>query len=75
MFQAQSITKTLTSLATVKLVNAKEIALDEPVNRYLTGLTIPEKSYIAKVPVSFRMLLNHTGGLNKPNADSCCGPK
>ena len=74
LFQAQSITKTLTSLATVKLLAAEEIALDEPVNRYLTGWTIPENDFTKKVPVSFRMLLNHTGGLSNPYPDGCCGP-
>ena len=75
LFQAQSITKTLTALATVKLLAAKQIALDEPVNRYLKGWTIPENNYTAKVQVSFRMLLNHTGALSNPYPDGCCGPK
>ena len=75
LFQAQSITKTLTALATVKLLAAKQIALDEPVNRYLQSWTIPENDYTAKVPVSFRMLLNHTGALSNPYPDGCCGPK
>ena len=75
LFQAQSITKTLTALATVKLLASKQIALDEPVNRYLTGWTIPENNYTATVPVSFRMLLNHTAALSNPYPDGCCGPK
>ena len=75
LFQAQSITKTLTALATVKLLAAKKIALDEPVNRYLTGWTIPENNYTATLPVSFRMLLNHTAALSNPYPDGCCGPK
>ena len=74
LFQAQSITKTLTALATVKLLASRDIALDEPVNRYLKGWTIPENEYTKKVPVSFRMLLNHTGGLSNPYPDGCCGP-
>lgn len=74
LFQAQSITKTLTALATVKLLADNQIALDEPVNRYLKGWTIPENHYTAKVPVSFRMLLNHTGALSNPYPDGCCGP-
>ena len=49
LFQAQSITKTLTALATVKLLAAEEIALDEPVNRYLKGWTIPNNDYTAAV--------------------------
>ena len=74
LFHAQSITKTLTALATVKLLASRDIALDEPVNRYLKGWTIPENEYTQKVPVSFRMLLNHTGGLSNPYPDGCCGP-
>ena len=75
LFTANSITKTLTSLAVVKLLAAKAIALDEPVNRYLKGWKIPENNYTAKVPVSFRMLLNHSAALTTPYPDGCCGPK
>ena len=75
LFQAQSITKTLTALATLKLLATKQIALDEPVNRYLQGWTIPANDHTARVPVSFRMLLNHTAGLSNPYPDGCCGPK
>jgi len=74
LFQAQSITKTLTALATVKLLGGKEIALDKPVNRYLKGWTIPGNDYTAKVPLSFGMLLNHTGAISNPYPDGCCGP-
>ncbi len=75
LFTANSITKTLTSLAVVKLLAVKDIALDEPVNRYLKGWKIPENNYTAKVPVSFRMLLNHSAALTTPYPDGCCGPK
>jgi len=74
LFQAQSITKTLTALATVKLLANQGIALDEPVNRYLKEWSIPENRFTEKVPVSFRMLLNHTAGLSNPYPDGCCGP-
>ena len=75
LFQAQSITKTLTALASVKLLASRGITLDEPVNRYLKDWAIPENSYTARVPVSFRMLLNHTAALSNPYPDGCCGPK
>ena len=75
LFQAQAITKTLTALATVKLLAIKGIALDEPVNRYLEDWTIPENGYTARVPVSFRMLLNHTAALSNPYPGGCRGPK
>ncbi len=75
LFQAQSITKTLTALATVKLLAKEGIALDKPVNRYLKGWSIPENKFTETVPVTFRMLLNHTAGLSNPYPDGCCGPK
>ena len=75
LFQAQSITKTLTALATVKLLAREGIALDEPVSRYLKEWTIPDNKFTETVPVTFRMLLNHTAGLSNPYPDGCCGPK
>ena len=75
LLQAQSITKTLTALATVKLLANQQIMLDEPVNRYLKEWRIPDNSLTERVPVSFRMLLNHTAGLSNPYPDGCCGPK
>ena len=41
LFTANSITKVQTSLAVVKLLADKGIALDEPVNRYLKSWKIP----------------------------------
>ena len=75
LLQAQSITKTLTALATVKLLAENQITLDEPVNRYLKEWRIPDNSLTERVPVSFRMLLNHTAGLSNPYPDGCCGPR
>ncbi|WP_320676200.1 serine hydrolase domain-containing protein [Prochlorococcus sp. MIT 1300] len=75
LFTANSITKTLTSLAVVKLLAEKGIALDEPVNRYLTNWKIPDNSFTKRVPVTFRMLLNHTAALTSPYPTGCCGPR
>lgn len=75
LFTANSITKTLTSLAVVKLLDSKGIALDEPVNRYLKSWKIPKNKFTEKVPVTFRMLLNHTAALTSPYPNGCCGPK
>ena len=75
LFQAQSIAKILTSLAVVKLLNRKGIALDEPVNRYLTNWKIPKNIYTKKVTVTFHQLLNHTAAISDPYPDCSCGPK
>ena len=69
LFQAQSITKTLTSLAVVKTLQSAGISLDEPVNRYLTTWQIPSNTFTERVPVTFRMLLNHTGAISNPYPD------
>jgi CubicO group peptidase (beta-lactamase class C family) len=75
LFLAQSITKTMTALATLKLLAREGIALDEPVNRYLKEWTIPDNKFTEIVPVTFRMLLNHTAGFSNTYPDGCCGPK
>ena len=69
LFQAQSITKTLTSLAVVKTLQRSGISLDEPVNRYLKSWQIPGNDFTERVPVTFRMLLNHTGAISNPYPD------
>ena len=69
LFQAQSITKTLTSLAVVKTLQRAGISLDEPVNRYLKSWQIPSNTFTERVPVTFRMLLNHTGAISNPYPD------
>ena len=69
LFQAQSITKTLTSRAVLKTLQSAGISLDEPVNRYLTTWQIPSNTFTERVPVTFRMLLNHTGAISNPYPD------
>lgn len=75
LFQAASITKTLTAAATLKLLSEKGIAFDEPVNRYLKQWQIPTNQYSKTVPVSFRLLLNHTAAISNPYPDGGYGPK
>lgn len=74
LFQAASITKTLTSAATLKVLENHQIALDEAVNRHLNDWQIPENQYTKKVPVTFRMLLSHTGAISNPYPDGGYGP-
>ena len=74
LFQAASITKTLTSLAALKTLDKHQISLDAVVNDHLTRWQIPSNSFTEQSPISFRMLLNHTGGISNPYPDGCCGP-
>lgn len=62
MFQAASISKPVTALATMDLVERGELQLDVPVNSLLRSWQLPENELTAKRPVTLRMLLSHTGG-------------
>ncbi|MEL7023955.1 MAG: serine hydrolase domain-containing protein [Pseudomonadota bacterium] len=63
LFQAASISKPVTALAALQLVDAGLIELDAPVNDYLTSWQIPSNVFTQEVPVTLRHLLSHTGGL------------
>ena len=56
-FQIASITKALTAVAVLQLVEAGRVALDDPVGRHLSGL--PEAWRL----VTVRQLLAHTSGI------------
>lgn len=61
-FQAASISKTVNALAVLKLAEADELRLDDPVNQRLKSWKLPDNALTAVTPVTIRMLLNHTGG-------------
>jgi CubicO group peptidase (beta-lactamase class C family) len=63
LFQAASISKPLTALAVLHLVQAGKLDLDADVNRYLKTWKIPPNPYIAPAPVTLRELLSHTAGM------------
>jgi D-alanyl-D-alanine carboxypeptidase len=56
-FNLGSVGKMFTAVAVAQLVDAGKIALDDPIGRYVDGLT-PEAS-----AVTVRQLLTHSGGL------------
>jgi CubicO group peptidase (beta-lactamase class C family) len=57
-FRIGSMNKMFTAVATLQLVEAGKLALDDPIGQYLPGY--PNKEVAAKVTV--RHLLTHTGG-------------
>jgi D-alanyl-D-alanine carboxypeptidase len=57
-FRIGSMNKMFTAVATLQLVEAHELALDDPIGKYLPNY--PNKQVAAKVTV--RHLLTHTGG-------------
>lgn len=62
-FQAASISKSLTAMATLSLVQAGKLSLDEDVNQRLRAWKVPENAYTAQHKVTLRGLLSHTAGV------------
>jgi CubicO group peptidase (beta-lactamase class C family) len=60
VFQAGSITKTLTATAAVRLAEAGRLDLDAPVRRYLPELRLADEQVAAAI--TMRDLLSHGGG-------------
>lgn len=71
LFQAGSISKIITALGALMLVEQGKLDLDKPVNYYLNkwrskgkiDWVIPENEFTKETPVILRMLLSHRAGL------------
>jgi CubicO group peptidase (beta-lactamase class C family) len=63
LFQAASISKSVTALAVLRLVQAGKLDLDTDVNRYLKTWKVPDNEFTAKTKVTLRELLTHTAGM------------
>jgi CubicO group peptidase (beta-lactamase class C family) len=62
LFQAASISKPITALAVLHLVDAGRLDLDADVNQYLRTWQVPGNSLTRRRPVTLRELLTHTAG-------------
>jgi CubicO group peptidase (beta-lactamase class C family) len=65
LFQACSISKAVTAVAALKLVEAGQLALDEDVNYYLRTWQVPASGQW-QPKVTLRQLLSHTAGVTVP---------
>lgn len=63
LFQAASISKPVTALGALRLVEEGLIDLDRDVNEYLGEWKVPQGRQSAKSPVTVRRLLSHTAGM------------
>jgi CubicO group peptidase (beta-lactamase class C family) len=63
IFQAASISKPLTALAVMKLVQDGKLDLNEDINTYLKTWKLPESHLTAKNKVTLKNLLSHTAGV------------
>ncbi|WP_020606320.1 serine hydrolase [Spirosoma spitsbergense] len=63
LFQAASISKPVSALGALKLVEQGKLSLDTDINQYLTSWKIKPSRFTAQKPVTLRGLLSHTAGL------------
>jgi len=67
LFQAGSISKAITAVTALRLVDRGLLRLDEDVNRKLTTWKVPPSDLIHDQPVTLRRLLSHGAGFNVPS--------
>ncbi len=63
LFQAASISKPVTAMAVLRLVQSGKLNLDADVNQYLKTWKIPANAFTERAKVTLRELLTHTAGL------------
>jgi CubicO group peptidase (beta-lactamase class C family) len=63
LFQAASISKPLTALAVLALVQSGKLNLDQDVNQYLKSWKVPENHLTQNHRVTLRLLISHTAGV------------
>jgi CubicO group peptidase (beta-lactamase class C family) len=64
LFQAASISKPLSAMAALHLVQQGKLSLDTDINTYLTTWKLPTAPVAAGKPVTLRELLTHTAGIS-----------
>ncbi|MBV8806806.1 MAG: beta-lactamase family protein, partial [Sinobacteraceae bacterium] len=63
LFQAASISKTVTTVAALRVVHDGKLSLDTDVNQYLTTWRLPSNEFTQNVKVTLRGLLTHSAGV------------
>src|SRR5277367_45929 len=63
LFQAASISKPVSALAALRLVQDGKLSLDEDVNVKLRTWKVPENNFTVKEKVTVRRILSHSAGL------------
>jgi CubicO group peptidase (beta-lactamase class C family) len=66
IYQAASLSKLVTAVAALRLVDRGALDLDRNVNDDLTGWRVPENDLTRDHPVTLRALLSMTGGIGVP---------
>ena len=64
VFQAASVSKPVTAVAALRLVQDGRLTLDEDVNRRLSSWQLPRSPHTHARPVTLRALLSHSAGIS-----------
>jgi CubicO group peptidase (beta-lactamase class C family) len=64
LFQTASISKAVSAMAALHLVEQGKLKLDGDVNNQLKSWKLPDNEFTKEHKVSLRQLLNHSGGVN-----------
>jgi CubicO group peptidase (beta-lactamase class C family) len=64
LFQAGSISKAVTAVGAMQLVDRGVLSLDSDVNAQLTSWKVPDTTVAEHEPVTVRRILSHSAGLN-----------
>ena len=67
LFQAASISKSVTAFAALRLVQQGKLSLDEDVNLKLVSWNVPDNEFTKTEKVTLRRLLSHTAGMTVPS--------
>jgi CubicO group peptidase (beta-lactamase class C family) len=67
LFQAASVSKSVTALAALRLVQQGKLNLDEDVNIKLVSWKVPDNEFTKNEKVTLRRLLSHTAGMTVPS--------
>ena len=62
LFQAASISKSVSAMAALRLVQDGKMSLDEDINQTLSSWQLPENAFTSNVRVTLKHLLSHTAG-------------
>ena len=63
LFQAGSISKPVSAMGALLLVDRKKVSLDANVNEALRSWHLPENKFTAEKPATLRRILSHSAGL------------
>lgn len=61
-FQAASISKPITAMAAMRMVDQGRLDLDKDINTFLTSWQVPKSALTKQQPVTARALFSHTSG-------------